>query len=226
MHTMRRPASGWLAAVLLPALAGAPAVAWGLDPEGEGRTISRDLQVQQIQEVRIDFPHGELEIESGEPGRVEVRLLADCERGGDRCRDRLERLAVESRSTQDALEIRIEGVPRHSSKGLRLRLRIRVPAEQRVDVDMGAGELRVTDLGRDLRVHLGAGEIEIRLPESAVGVVDLEAGVGETSLRVRGREVDGERRHLVGGSLHWDEGPGEAHVEAEVGAGEVQVRLD
>ena len=91
---------------------------------------------------------------------------------------------------------------------------------------MGAGEVRISGLGRDLNVELGAGDIEIRMPEDAVRSVELQAGVGDAQLRRTRGSVETARAHLIGASVRWNEGRGDARVQAQVGAGDVDLVLD
>jgi hypothetical protein len=217
-------AAAALLAVPLAGLAAEPDK--GRGGHEDERTLRRSYRLDPGSEVRIEVPYGGVRVERGEPGRVEVVLVGECEHGGDRCRDRLARVEVEGRERADRLEIEVTGLPRMSGRGLQLDLHVLVPAGHALAVDMGAGEIRVEDLDRDVRVELGAGQIDVRLAERTVGSVDLSAGVGEARLERASGTVETERRHLVGGSVEWRAGPGEAHVDLEVGAGEVVVRLD
>ena len=105
-------------------------------------------------------------------------------------------------------------------------MRVKLPRDHSFRLDMGAGEVEIQGLQKDVRVKLGAGEVHVAMDENDVHEVDLDAGVGETTLRSRDGKLEGSREHLVGSSVHWDEGPSKAHVRVNVGAGEVQMRCE
>jgi len=208
-----------LGLVLLAAIA-APGIA-----QGASRTLEREFPLGPSQTVRIDLRFGEIHVEPGDSGRVEVELRARCSSHRGNCDERLEGLEIEADSRGRVLEVRVYGLRRFSTHSMHVELWVRVPADRPLDIDLGAGEVRVAGVEADLRVHLGAGYIGVRMPADAVRSVDARAGVGDASLRSRGRRVE-ERRHLVGGVARWDEGSGQARVDCHVGAGEVEVRLE
>ena len=103
---------------------------------------------------------------------------------------------------------------------------ISVPASLRLSIEMGVGELTVRGMEADLSLDLGVGELAIELSAGGVRSIELEAGVGETSLRTPGGRIEETRSHLVGSELEWREGKGASKVSAEVGVGQISVRLE
>jgi hypothetical protein len=190
-----------------------------------GRSIERRIPVGDQQQIQVEFPYGELEIEPTEGDSARVVLTARCERWGGRCEDRLERVLVEHESRGDRLVIRVTGVSKVSNKGLQLRLRLQVPARD-LSVDMTAGDVLIEDLRQDVRVDLKAGDVDIRMPEDRVRSVDVHVAVGDASLRLPGQHVEASRSHLVGGSVRWDEGRGTSRIEVDLSAGDATIRLD
>jgi hypothetical protein len=51
----------------------------------------------------------------------------------------------------------------------------------------------------------------------------MDTGVGEVTLEVGGRTVEGSG--FVGGHLSWRHGPGDGHIEIDTGVGEIRVVL-
>jgi hypothetical protein len=195
---------------------------------GRGTTHQRrEFSAANLHTVRVDLHCGQVQIERSETPVVEAELRIRCERDHERCAEKAESLELTGKERSGRLTIEVDGLPHwHSSRGLNVELRVRVPAGAGVDIDLGAGEVQVSDAASDVRVDLGAGQIQLRMPEEAVRSVDARAGVGEARLRGPNGQEIAERRHLVGGAVHWDDGRGQARVDLEVGAGEVTVRLD
>jgi hypothetical protein len=203
------------------------AAAWAAEPhpERDQRTVQRTFELDGDGAVRIDVRYGEVVVERGEPGRVEAELRIRCRGGSERCHENIGAIDLEGDSGSRGRTLRVVGLPRFSNHGTQIELHVFVPQDRDVELDVGAGEIHVQNLRGDLRVKLGAGEIEVRAPEEAVRSVEARAGVGEARMSCRGGTVS-ERRHLVGGRVDWDSGQGDADLDLHVGAGEVAVELD
>jgi hypothetical protein len=224
--SLAAPAAGTaFAAVLWLASGLAPALARDGDRASE-RTVRRTFAVPAGQDLHFDLAWGELQIEPTDSAAVEVVVSAECRRDGERCRRRLSDIDVSASTRRQRLEIEVTGMSKWETAKAQVRIVVRVPRRHGLSVAMGAGECVVEGLASDLKVDLGAGEIRVRMPEDAVRSADLSAGVGETTLRLGDGEVAEHRSHLVGSTVRWDEGAGEARLELHVGAGEVDVRLD
>jgi hypothetical protein len=95
-----------------------------------------------------------------------------------------------------------------------------------VVVDMGVGRLSIESVYGDLSADLGVGELEIVTSEAAFASALLDAGIGETTLRTSDGRRSGHRSFLLGSEFRWRAGEGHAALRAEVGVGEVSVRLE
>jgi len=202
-----------------------PGLAWAAGPGGAD-TLRRSFPSAGIESVRIDLRWGELEIQATDADDIEIVLTRECRRNDDRCNERLADVDIEGDRRGKRLELEVTGLARWEHSKAHVRVVARVPRQQALVVDMGAGEVTVEGFGSDVEVDLGAGEVRVRMAEDSVGRVDLRAGVGDTTLRRPGGGVAAERARLVGSTLNWDDGPGRALVDCRVGAGEVDVRLE
>jgi hypothetical protein len=174
--------------------------------------------------IRLDLPPGGIAIEAATDARLSVDFDVRCEFGRRGCEERAERLEVVTDVVDGSFRLRVEGMPAVNTRGLSLHGTIRVPKGARVEVDMGAGELKIRGLDNDLDVDLGAGEIKVRMAERAVRSVRVGVGVGEGSLAVAGRDIEGSG--WLGHKVRWGDGPGRAHVNVSLGVGEARVTLE
>ena len=174
-------------------------------------------------EVRIDFPVGELRLETSDDATIRATLWVRCQRNTDACVERSRNLKLVTDEKDGVRTIELKGYPRTNNKGLQVELVIQVPKGLDVDVDMGVGEAIVRGLDGEVRVNLGVGEVNVRMPQQGVGDVKLGVGVGEVSLAADGRSRNGSG--FLGHSLKWT-GKGAKRVDVECGVGEVSVRLD
>ncbi len=179
------------------------------------------------QELRLDFPVGDLEIEGVAGDEFTIEVSGRCKRHSQRCDEQLEEIRIDIREGRNGLWVEVSP---HSKWGwwdkLELEARARHPADRPLSVDMGVGRLKVSGTESDLELDLGVGEVSVDLEVDYVRTVEVEAGIGDTELLVPDGWIDGERSFLIGSESHWRDGPGEARIDVEVGVGEAAVRLD
>src|SRR6187455_1304728 len=203
--SLRRAACG---ASLLAACAVSAAAASGDAAPIDDRRIERSVPVGPAQQLRIELSYGQLTIEPATGDAVELELSVACKRGGERCARLIDDVDFEVRSRDDEVRVSVANLPKFNTRGVSAKLRVFVPQHRRLAVEMGAGEIRIADLGHDVDIRLGAGEIDMHMPEDAVGSVALQAGVGDAHLRRGHGAIETARAHLIGAAVRWDEGRG------------------
>lgn len=207
-----------LAALLAGASAAVPARAADLGTV-EGRWPTGDLE-----EVRVEFPVGELIVEATDETELRAQLGVECRRGRESCIERSKRLKLVTHVAGRTRHLKLEGMPKFGSHGLEVTLVISVPRSLAAEIEMGVGSLRVEGMTRDVRVELGVGDVNVLMRESDVNSVSLTVGVGDAKLRHPGhaQAVSG----LLGRKVRWSDGTGPARVSVDLGVGDIDVRLD
>lgn len=209
----------WGALALL--VVSVPALA---DDDYRVRTLRGDFPTARATRVDLRLPPGAIRIEPSPDDRLRVDLDAYCSFDHSRCEERAERLSLRTHVVGNTLEFRVEGVPTVSALGLNLRGRILVPRGRSLDVDFPAGELQIRGTDGDLNVDVGAGEVSIVLRQRSVRSVRVGVGIGEASLSVDGRRIEGSG--WLGHKVRWGDGTGEARVDVGLGVGELDVTLE
>ena len=194
------------------------------DDQQRVRTLTADTIVGGVQRVELRLPPGTYRIEPATDDRLRAELDVHCSLDDDRCEERAGRLALETGRQGNTLEMRVGGLSTLGSIKFNFRGRILVPQGQTLDVDLPAGELKIKGMRGDLYVDVGAGTVAIVLREGDVRSVRLGVGIGEASLAVAGRNIEGSG--WLGQKVRWGQGPGAARVAVNVGVGELEVRLD
>lgn len=211
---------------LLPALllVAAPALA---DDDVTVRSESAAFPATETRRVSVEVPVGEIDVASATGDRVEVRLDVRCDEDSRRCRERA--AAIRLRPQRDGADLSLElaGYPRNTrmDDGPQALIELRVPAGIAVRLELGVGEIEVRRVEGDVDIELGVGEALVEMDESAVRAVTLDVGVGEARLSPRPQGTRSSRFLFLGNEVDWDEGPGSARVDVEVGVGEGTVRL-
>jgi hypothetical protein len=207
-------------AAMVVVIATAPFLAYSWDNDcrySEPREVV--VKTDRAGAIHIKAGAGFLHVR-GEQGLDEVQVT------GEACakkKSQLEEVTVDGRVVGG--EVRIEThQPRHGNT--RLDLTIKVPAEMKVEIDDGSGEIVISDvagaeiedgsgeisatrINGDLEVTDGSGEIEVR---------DLDG-----DLRISDGSGEIEVRHVTG-SVSLNDGSGE--IEIERIDGDVKIRSD
>jgi len=187
------------------------------------RHLEKQIPANNIQKVSLDIPVGEVRVDGWDQPQVHVDVKLECDRGRDACREAAQKIQVLYTQNDDKLLIELKNWPKLNGKGLEAHVRIQVPRQLGLKADLGVGEMEIAGIEGDLDADVGVGELDITLPASAVASVTADTGVGEADLSANGRHY--ESAGLVAKTIKWNKGTGSSHVNADVGVGEISVRL-
>jgi hypothetical protein len=193
------------------------------------RHLSRETATRPGQEIHINFPIGELRVVGTADDKVSAELDIQCQKRAWRedCDDAAERVELVIDNDNDRLSVDFRGYPRLLKDDSKISLHgtIRVPANRPLIVEMNIGELEIEGVAADLEADLHIGELSIEAPGRGFGSAALDAGVGEATLRTPDGWIEGDRSFLVGSEVNWRRGTGRDRIRADVGIGEIEVRL-
>ena len=192
----------------------------------EYRELSGSHQLGANQTVHVDFHSGDLEIEAASTDRVEIEVGIECKWNRRDCEDLLDEIEIKWRSTERRLHLEVEGISAWRLARIEIEATIKLPARADLFVEMAAGRLGIDGMTNDVRVDMGAGELRVWMQESAVEGVTIDVGVGDAKFRGKSEYISGRRSMLIGSEVYWDDGPGRARVDIELGAGDATVWLD
>lgn len=187
------------------------------------RTFQKQIPVGGVEDIHIEIPVGELEIEAGDGRQVETKVEILCERSKPRCLEAARNLRFVYSADDGRLHFELKDWPKMNPKGLQVRAHFIVPRDLPLRTELGVGELTVTGIEADLRADLGVGEVNVTMPEASVGSVRLDTGIGEADLRASGRRYSSEG--LFVRQISWNKGKGQSSVEVDCGVGEINVAL-
>jgi hypothetical protein len=187
------------------------------------RTLHDDRSAAGFDRVKVNFPVGELVVQPSSDGRIHFDVDVRCKDDGGRCEEQAEEVELKTNTAGGTLKLEIE---QGSSWTHRIKLRgvLLMPADLALRLEMGVGELTVNGLRDDVDIDLGVGQAHLQLREADVHTVRVASGVGDASLRVGRRHVEGSG--FIGHSVSWGDGSGRARVALDLGVGESEVVLD
>jgi len=193
---------------------------------GETRDLEEIVELEVGQIIRIDIPVAELRVEATERTDIGIELTVRCRWQINDCDDALEDLEITSRSTSRRLTLELTGFRRWQGSLIAVEGTIEVPRSSALEIKMGVADLEIRGVEQDLRVDVGVGELDLRLPEAKLGEAFIDVGIGKVRFFGGGKREEDRRSFLIGNELHWTDGAGKAELDIEVGVGEVRVRLE
>ncbi len=193
--------------------------------EGE-RTITMQENVSQAQLIKLSVPAGDVEI-VGTPGNsITAVATGVCQKDAqENCTQLFKELGW-SKKAGSVTELGLTPASITRYDHVTIKVKISVPKDKKLEVNLGAGELRIEGTSACLTADVNAGAIKITTKESQLASAALSAKVGDVKLvTANGETIEGDRSLLVGASLAWN-GAGACHTKASVLAGEVLIVLN
>ncbi len=194
--------------------------------EGE-RSITLQEDLAQADLLRVSIPAGEVEIVGTSGAGLTAVVTAVCQQENrENCYQLIKELSW-SKKTGEVAELGLSPAGITHYDHVTLKVKIGVPKDKKLEVNLNAGELRISDTSACLTAEVNAGEININLKESQLASADLSAKVGDVKLTTpKGETIAGERSLLVGAQLNWHKGTGSCHTQAKVLTGEANLLLN
>ena len=186
--------------------------------------------------VRIDETWGELSIEGWDEPAVEVvttRRTAKGQRADEEAeaRARLERFAARVEATAPGTVSIIGLSPKGSvirpfggKSGVNLRYVIRVPKSANIELDNGAGAVRIAGVHGDISVDSDVGEVEVGGPIEATAAVEASSGVGDVDINAPiAGQGELRRSALVGQRFRYQPSTVERRITVKLGVGTITI---
>lgn len=187
------------------------------------KVLTRALDTDSVLQIRI--PPGEATIQGVGGDQLRVRLELRCNSATGGCAKRAAKAVIVTEVQEGEVIVKLEPRGTWAYRNTDVRMDVQVPRTRHVRVTMGAGELKITDVAGCVYVEMGAGDIELTAPLADVHRVELDANVGDASLRLPEYAIEGPRSLLVGAHLEWHDGTGLCDLEIRLQAGDIDVRL-
>ena len=204
-----------------------------------------NFEVKPDMDLYLEAISGELIIKEISGKEASASMKASCHHDSDKCAEHFSDLEFTTtwrgnklsigtnkglgfkgdRSVQTILSI--PHVNRLNVKMAAGETNISVKHINELSVDMKAGELdiHIEQLDSFLDVDLLAGEVDIEIPEDSVGEIDIDADMGDASIRRNGVEEEAPRSFLIGAQTHKFISDGGAAVHVDVQIGDIQLNL-
>lgn len=195
------------------------------------RPIRATTDASLAERIVIDIPASSLVIGTHEEKTVSADGLAVRTYRGDRNRGEAESLLDEARVTMTRrgrtlyIERDLGYGDRfwNSPSATQFELSIQIPKGYPVEIDQRAGQIILEGEFGDLDVKLGAGDLELIMPEDLLGELDAATTIGELHTDLGSRVL--EKSGVMAGSTSFVNPEGSSRVRLRVRAGALSVKL-
>lgn len=188
-------------------------------------------EAKDAKRVELELPASSVVVETVADDEITVEARVELNRAGsDEWFEKvLEGISV--KAIRDGSRMRLtesyEGEAR-SFRARRLKKEwefvIYVPEWTSVELDMKAGEVRMSGNLENVRIHMTAGEVHLEIPREVVRTLYARARIGEVVANTGDRK---ERREgIFAGASQWENPDGRTDVEVKLTVGEVHVTLE
>ncbi len=188
------------------------------------RILTRTFPVGPEQKVEVGLGAGDILIESGDVTEAEVQMRIHCESSKRSCWQKADQVELVSKTSANRLNIEVEGLTRSTARGMSIRLRIILPSTQHLEVDLGAGDLKIDGMAGSTELDVGVGDVEVHIERGIFRSIEMDTGVGESKVIIAGETIAGVG--LVGSDLKWSQDSGQQDLEIDCGVGDIVVIAD
>lgn len=226
-------------AAALPAMAllmASPALAADEPTEPVVITSTQRVALAPSGTVHIDETWGELSIEGWDEPAVEVVMTRRMAKPypvakAEKVRTDLERFGARVEAAAPD-RVSIVGVnpggsiarPLGGKSGVRLTYVVHVPRNSRLELDNGAGTVRITDVTGDIAIDSDVGEVILKVPIEPTTAVEASSGIGDVEVSAALEEQgDLRRRALVGQRFSYRAARIDKRITVKLGVGSITI---
>jgi len=189
------------------------------------RTLEHTQPAKDLTGVIVTAGVGDVEI-VGDGGteiraRVEITKKHTAWFGSSRSDAEIQTLTIDPSVSGGKLSLRLKP-DSHEDHDFVENWTVYVPAGLTTEIKLGVGDVTVLDMTGDVRAELGVGDVKVEGLHASFGNVRATCGVGNATLRTPAGRQEG--KGFVAHNLSAT-GPGKAEIHAEVGVGDVTIRL-
>ena len=176
------------------------------------------FDLDQVEEVEFSNNVGRIEIIPVEGNEMRIVLDIESNRNGIfRRKVNVDNMDIEVKERGNTLFLSFD------EKNTKAEWVVEMPAVAITIIEMGVGEIKLEVGATDLDIELGVGEVSVNAPETSVGRINLNVGVGEAN--IRGGEILDRDSVFISQSVR-AQGDGDHPLEIDLGVGEINVRLE
>jgi hypothetical protein len=183
------------------------------------KRISKTMEVEAGQKISLNVSVGSLDVQTCDCNEITIKVTvepSDGKRGIFSKSADVDDAELKVRERSSSLSFEID------EEDTKQKWKVTVPATSALDINMDVGSVDIEDLSNSLNAEVGVGQISVDLADDNYQDIELESGVGDTS--IDGFSGVKTTRSVVSSEAHY-RGDGEYSINIEIGVGEADVEV-
>jgi hypothetical protein len=183
------------------------------------KMIEQTFDLDSFNQVDVDVHVGSIKIKPSSDNQIHLKIEIEPKDGFfSWFADSVDDITLKTKSSKESISLELtEGD--YEEKWI-----LKIPSHLNVELDMGVGDVSIQGIQSNINVDNGVGHVKVAGYSQYFADIDLDAGVGDTSVSAdHGKTAN--RRATVSSSTTW-QGPGEYTIKIDVGVGHAEVLLD
>ncbi len=208
------------------------------------REIGDSFSADGIDVISINAGVGSVKLRAGDGDEITVLVSVEPDDGwfGGPDREDLEKITLKSASKKGKLSLGLDFPRGLDEDDIEEHWEIEIPARLQakvrigvgrisiegvaggVNAHAGVGDVRIDVPGGDVRAHASVGNVRVKSATKSAGNIEMDADVGNVSLKLDGKNYQAERGWGPGASLELEgSGTDEFDVSADVGNAQLTI---
>jgi len=208
------------------------------------REIGDSFSADGIDVISINAGVGSVKLIAGDGDEITVLVSVEPDDGwfGGPDREDLEKITLKSASKKGKLSLGLDFPRGLDEDDIEEHWEIEIPARLQakvrigvgrisiegvaggVNAHAGVGDVRIDVPGGDVRAHASVGNVRVKSATKSTGNIEMDADVGNVSLKMNGKNYQAERGWGPGASLELEgSGTDEFDVSADVGNAQLTI---
>ncbi|WMN59008.1 hypothetical protein NI389_12370 [Pseudoalteromonas xiamenensis] len=182
----------------------------------EQRSISKTFSQGSSHELAIEFPVGQLDIQTTEGENIEINVVLKPKTDDSWFSKNVELDTIEIESKQRGSELYLT----IDNDEIQQEWSVKVPKSMALDIELGVGNVEVESLANSADIEVGVGKVRINSHEDDFRSIALESGVGKS--HIKGFENNIEyTKNMVSSDMKY-RGQGKYTIKVEIGVGDAK----
>lgn len=183
----------------------------------EDKILTKKIAVDDIKEFVIDAHVGTVKLSPSDDNQIHIYVKVTEKDGWSMFKATPEDAQLKINNSGNRITISL------NEDDFGEEWRIEVPQMEKIDADLGVGEMTIKGLQANMSVDVGVGEVSVYSMADSYGSVKAESGVGAANVFSNSGQKD-QNRAMVSESVSWS-GQGDYAIKVEVGVGDASIKL-
>lgn len=185
---------------------------------GSDKVLTKKIAVDNIKEFVIDAHVGTVKLSASNDNQFHIYVKVSEKDGWAMFKSNPEDAKLKIDNTGDKLTVSL------NDDDFGEEWRIEVPQMDKIDADLGVGEMTIKGLQANLSVDVGVGEVSVYSMADSYATVKAESGVGAANVHSDSGKTN-QNRSMVSEAVSWV-GKGDYAISVEVGVGDASIKLN